>query len=212
MDGVVDVRPLRGDVDDVAAEIDQQLHRQHHRLHAAGRDGGTLDRDGTPVQVGLVGRQRLDQRPHAPHVRDVEGVAAVERGLGGVADEGRRDDVALAVPERDDVAHLAGTHRQRRDVLGPQILDLRADAGQRIALRSIGGIGGFQRGHGRQPVPGRGAAVRDRVSPDIARPAGPSGGETLMDGGCGSSVYCSSLKFRRQTPCRCLRPRLSLGS
>ena len=48
MDRVVDVRPLRLDVDDVRAGIDEELERHEDRLHAARRHGRALDRNCRP--------------------------------------------------------------------------------------------------------------------------------------------------------------------
>ncbi len=59
---------------------------------------------------------------------NVEGQPFIERGLGGVADEGRRHHIAFAVPERDHVAEFACAHREVGDGLGVQVADLRANA------------------------------------------------------------------------------------
>ena len=54
------------------------------------------------VQSGQVGRDRLAQRGDAEVVR-IEGVAVVERLLGGITDEVRRLLIRLAEPERQHV-------------------------------------------------------------------------------------------------------------
>ena len=71
--------------------------------------------------------------PIAAHVGDVEGEPLVEGRLGGVADEGRRHQIAFAVPERDDVAEFAGAQREVGDGLGVEIADLRANAVECVA-------------------------------------------------------------------------------
>jgi hypothetical protein len=133
VNGVVDVGPLRRDIDDIGAGIDQQLERQIQRLHAARRDGGARDGNRSAVQARLVLRQRFVQGPMATHIGNVEGQAVIEGCLGSVADESRRHHVAFAIPERDHVAELARTHGKVGDVLGVQITDLSAHAIESIA-------------------------------------------------------------------------------
>ena len=127
LDRLADVRPLRLDIDDVRAGIDDEIERQEDRLHAARRDRRAEHRNVLPVQLRQVGGERLGQRRQAAHVGDIEGVAGVERRLGGIADEFRRDEIALAIPERDDVRDRFRANRQLRDVLRLQVHDLRAD-------------------------------------------------------------------------------------
>ena len=102
------------------------------------------------------------------------GPAGIQRRLGRVADEGRRDHVAFAVPERNDTAQRLGAHRQLGDVLRPQILDLRPDALQ----RRPGFLACRKAVHRRSRLRRRCAALERMIAEDKHR-----------------TVYCSSIKL-----------------
>ena len=109
--------------------------------------GVTVDRSGPmgrPCSSVWYSDSACRQRRVPAHVGDVERHALVEGGLGRVAHEGRRHEVALAVPERDHVAQLPGAHREVGDVFGREILDLRAGVTQGVFGQGVS----QQRGHG----------------------------------------------------------------
>ena len=104
---------------------DRQARGDFERVHAADGDEEALGREFAAarrraVDARHVARDRLAQLGDAA-LMGVEGLAAVERGLGRVDDEARRRPVALADPQRDQalpaaaiVEHFDDAARRRR--------------------------------------------------------------------------------------------------
>ena len=104
---------------------------------------GTVTRSSVDLAPRLTrrpSRNRLAQLGH-PARKRVKRLALVQRPLGGIANEVGGHDVALAEPQRDDVACARGpktTPRRCRCVQGP---DVRADGGHRARFGSFVALG-----------------------------------------------------------------------
>ncbi len=104
---------------------------------------------------------RVAQRRDAEVVR-VERRAAFERGARGVADEGRRDAVRLAEPERQHVGDADALVRHRADARAAQVADRVAREGADGRRDGGKGVHGDGRAVGPGTLPSFDAAVASR--------------------------------------------------
>lgn len=125
---MVGVVARRGD-DDLVAGVHQRQHRHEHRLLRARRDDDLVGGVGAAAFRRDRLGDRLAQLRHAERVGVVRGTLG-QRLAPGLHDMGRRVEVRIAAPERDDVGE------PRRDVEHP-----RAD-GRLLDLDAIGEAGG----------------------------------------------------------------------
>ena len=124
--GVAHVGPVGADQDHLVAAAGQALQRHDHRQHGRARDGDPVGVQIDAVEAGMVAQQRLAQGHDAARP-GVEGAALVERPVHGLADEGRRDEVALAEPERDDLGIVPRADGDPRDPAELKRRDVRPD-------------------------------------------------------------------------------------
>ena len=138
------------------------------RVHAADGDEEILRRERSAsrrraVDAGHVGGDRRAQLRHAALV-GVEGLAAVERGLGRLADERRRRQVALADPQWNQPLPAAAVVEHLDDAARGDGAHRRADLIEPIRIERGGGDIHFRvmddRGEPGKGRPGQGSSLR----------------------------------------------------
>ena len=149
--GLEDAGPHRRDDHDVVAGLHHALQGGDHgqRGRARQRDAPCIDLD--TQQARIIVAERGAQRADAARAA-VEGAAFVQRRLRRLADEGGRDEVGLAQPQRDQVLVAQAERDHDADPVGFEVQDGLAD-GARLGAHT----GPFRGGDGRCQsfLPGR---------------------------------------------------------